>query len=161
MQEDSKWALNSFDYSNSLRIARKYRKLINKSAKNKLFFVTWPRKDDSSWYKGDRGAFFKNYNYMRQVNNKKSAILANIYNAKMVKISDYWHYIKVNHPEINLYDGDNNNPNILGSYLNALIFYKIFNDNINLEEIKYFPANISKKKANLLKSIANKDFRKL
>lgn len=153
LQEQSSWALSDFDIENSYRVAPKFNSAMASSTKNKLLFVTWPRKKSSSWYRGKTGTFFKNYDYMKRRLDSKSPKLANLLGAKMMRIGEYWHFINKNYPQINLYQSDGSHPNILGSYFNALLFYKVFSGSKNIKNIKYQPKSINESNANLLRQI--------
>jgi len=152
-QEQSSWALYKFDYDNSYRVAPKFRRASVSSVKNKILFVTWPRKPRSNWYRGKTSKIFKNAGYMSSELNKRSKKLAGYLGASEIKIGDYWNFMSKKYPNINLYDKDNSHPSLAGSYFNALLFYKVFSKSKNIANIDYVPQGLSQEDAKLLKMI--------
>jgi hypothetical protein len=152
-QEESNWALSKFGYEKSYRVAPKFKAVGASSVKHSLLFVTWPRKDHSTWYRGKTGGFFKNYNYMSNQINLRSQKLANNLGASLMNIGSYWDFMNKNYPNINLYEKDASHPNITGSYLNALLFYKVITKSKNIANIDYVPQGVTKENATIIRTI--------
>lgn len=87
-----------------------------------MFYMTWGRKDgDQSnaanyaplgTYEGMDSLLF--YRYM---------IMKMRYDASVSPVGRLWHYIRSNHPEIELYSNDGSHPSLAGSYAAACSFY--------------------------------------
>lgn len=152
-QEQSTWALYKFDYENSYRVAPKFKNASASSVKNKILFVTWPRKPHSNWYRGDTGKFFKNANYMQNELNRRSEKLASYLGASQMKVGDYWKFMNKKYPKIDLYEKDNSHPSLAGSYFNALLFYKVFSKSKNIANLTYAPSGLKEEDAQLLRMI--------
>lgn len=154
-QEEGSWALSKFSYEGSYRVAPKFKAASASSVKNKLLFVTWPRKDGSPWYRGNTNEFFKNYSYMQNQITLRSTKLANSLGASQMNIGSYWDFVNKKYPDINLYAKDANNPSVAGSYLNALLFYKVFSKSNNIANLNYAPKGLSEENASLLRQIVS------
>ena len=152
-QEHSTWPLYQFDYERSYRVAEKFRTATSSSVGKNILFVTWAKKPKSSWYRGKTSRIFKNSGYMLNEINRRSEKLANKLGAVPIKISNYWNFMNRKYPDLNLYDKDNSNPNLAGSYFNALIFYKVFSKSNNISNLNYIPEGLSEKDAKLLQLI--------
>lgn len=87
-----------------------------------LFFMTWGRKDGDAancpfWppvctYSGMDSLLYERYMMMGADNA-----------AEVSPVGAVWHYIRDNHPEIELYSGDGSHPSAAGSYAAACCFY--------------------------------------
>lgn len=65
------------------------------------------------------------YEGMDSMLNLRYRIMADDNEAYVSPVGEVWHYIRDNHPEIDLYTGDGSHPTIRGSYLAAITFYTI------------------------------------
>ncbi len=65
------------------------------------------------------------YEGMDSMLNLRYRIMAEDNEALVSPVGEVWHYIRDNHPEIDLYTGDGSHPTIRGSYLAAITFYTI------------------------------------
>lgn len=87
-----------------------------------MFFMTWGRKDGDAmncptWppvctYDGMDSLLHERYMQMGADNA-----------AEVSPVGAVWHYIRDNHPEIELYSGDGSHPSVAGSYAAACAFY--------------------------------------
>lgn len=87
-----------------------------------MFYMTWGRKDgDASnagaypplgTYEGMDSLLFYRYMIMKMRND-----------ASVSPVGRLWHYIRSNHPEIELYSTDGSHPSLAGSYAAACSFY--------------------------------------
>ncbi len=90
-----------------------------------MFYMTWGRKNgDASncavWppvctYEGMDSLLYLRYMMMGQMND-----------AVVSPVGAVWRYLRVNHPEIELYLGDESHPSVEGSYAAAVCFYSCF-----------------------------------
>lgn len=90
-----------------------------------VFYMTWGRKNGdasncASWppvctYQGMDSLLSLRYMQM-----------ADFENALLSPVGRLWHYIRDNHPEIELYDTDGSHPSLAGSYAAACSFYVMF-----------------------------------
>lgn len=94
----------------------------NHACSQPMFYMTWGRKNGDAmncqyapWvctYEGMDSALRATYTYMAQVNH-----------TEISPVGPVWRYIRNNHPNIELYSGDESHPSLAGSYAAACAFY--------------------------------------
>ena len=89
-----------------------------------LFFMTWGRKN------GDAGNCASwppvcTYAGMDSLLNLRYRMMADSNDAYVSPVGAVWHYIRDNHPSIELYSGDGSHPSPNGSYAAACTFYSL------------------------------------
>ena len=94
----------------------------NDSLVEPMFYMTWGRKNGDAYnaqfyaplatYEGMDSLLYERYMYMGQA-----------FNASVCPVGRVWHYLRDNHPEIELYQRDESHPSIAGSYVAACAFY--------------------------------------
>ncbi len=106
-----------------------------------LLFMTWGRKN------GDKELCKKyssscSYNEMQKIISERYNFLASKLAVSVVPCGLGWSYFQNEKKDINLYDEDEKHSNIIGSYLNACVFYSVL-FNKSPEGEQYNPANLS------------------
>ena len=94
----------------------------NDSCTRPMFYMTWGREN------GDQIncpilPWLCTYEGMDSMLNLRYRIMAEDNEAYLSPVGEVWHYIRDNHPEIDLYTGDGSHPSIRGSYVAAITFY--------------------------------------
>lgn len=89
-----------------------------------VFYMTWGRKNGDAYncpnypplctYEGMDSLLYHRYLMMAELNN-----------AAVSPVGAVWHYLRDNHPEIELYDPDESHPSKAGTYAAAATFYTI------------------------------------
>jgi hypothetical protein len=87
-----------------------------------VFYMTWGRKNGdasncASWPP------VCTYNGMDSLLNLRYQMMAQQNDAIVSPVGEVWNYVRVNHPEIELYQSDESHPSIAGTYLAACTFY--------------------------------------
>ena len=87
-----------------------------------VFYMTWGRKNGdasncASWPP------VCTYNGMDSLLNLRYQMMAQQNDAIVSPVGEVWNYLRVNHPEIELYQSDESHPSIAGTYLAACTFY--------------------------------------
>lgn len=100
-----------------------------------MFYMTWGRKNGDQdnaiyfpvlgTYEGMDSMLAVRYTYMAEVND-----------ASLCPVGRVWRYLRDNHSDIELYQGDGSHPSLAGSYAAACAFYVMFFHR-NPEEISY------------------------
>lgn len=98
--------------------------LINEynSCAETVFYMTWGRKNGdasncTSWPP------VCTYNGMDSLLNLRYRMMAQQNDAIVSPVGEVWNYMRVNHPEIELYQSDESHPSTAGTYLAACTFY--------------------------------------
>lgn len=94
----------------------------NNACSRPMFYMTWGREN------GDQSncvflPYLCTYEGMDSMLNLRYRIMAEDNEAVLSPVGEVWHYIRDNHPEIDLYTGDGSHPSIRGSYVAAITFY--------------------------------------
>jgi len=133
LQEQSLWALFPYSRKRFFEYASLFATEIEKTGARPVFFVTWAREPNSNWYNKHKLAdVLKNYDNMQYLINYNYQKMADNTGGLIVPVGDYWN--NVNSSGLSLYINDGSHPNIHGSYLTALVFYKyLISQNTNGE----------------------------
>ncbi len=119
-----------------------------------VFFMTWPLEATHSSYTDPKLPSLKNYKNMHRLIKGYSKALSNKYDMYTVPVGDYWLYAVTGDTKLNLYGADRSTPSLEGSYLTALVFYKMLVDG-TLDDIAYVPEGMTKETQAELISIAS------
>ncbi len=93
------------------------------SSYSKIYiFQTWPRKNKPEMHKKLSSSFVE---------------LKNKIGLDIIPVGEIWNQVINENPEINLYVEDLSHPNIFGSYLAALTFYKFLSKLLGIETLKF------------------------
>lgn len=121
IQNQSQWAFFEQDRKAALYYGKKIVSAIDAVGAVPVFFVTWPREPGSIDYV--RSRFMKDFSYSYRTINRHSKIVAKNIGAEIIPVSSYWYVTMRQMRGINLYS-DGSHPSLVGTYLNALVFYK-------------------------------------
>ncbi|MBR1550652.1 MAG: T9SS type A sorting domain-containing protein [Bacteroidales bacterium] len=90
-----------------------------------MFYMTWGHKNGDSrnapyfpvlgTYEGMDSMLCMRYMYMAEAND-----------ASLCPVGRVWRFLRVNHPEVELYQADDSHPTVAGSYAAACAFYTMF-----------------------------------
>ncbi|MCB1783045.1 MAG: hypothetical protein KDI13_03545 [Alphaproteobacteria bacterium] len=155
LQEQSTWAMFDDNRKKTREYAANFTNEARQIGAKTLIYQTWPRKQGTSWYKEAQFASaLKDSNHMQSITASQTKFLADLIQAKVVPVSDYWMFTIDQHPDLELYDKDGSHPSLLGSYLTALIFYRTLTDRAP-QETAYIPAGLEEMPAAQIKKIAS------
>ena len=116
-----------------------------------VFYMTWGREN------GDASNCVSwppvcTYEGMDSLLNLRYRIMGDDNEAYVSPVGAVWHYIRDNHPDIDLYSSDGSHPSLAGSYAAACTFYSIlFQKNPTLVS---FNSSLSESDANTIKEAA-------
>ncbi len=89
-----------------------------------MFYMTWGRKNGDA----DNCASYPplcTYEGMDSLLYHRYLLMAEQNHAAVSPVGAVWHYLRDNHPEIELYNSDESHPSLAGSYAAAAIFYTV------------------------------------
>ncbi|MCQ2264492.1 MAG: T9SS type A sorting domain-containing protein [Bacteroidales bacterium] len=117
---DSQFMSQTYPYAKQLcELVRQY----NPSA-NVVFYMTWGRKNGDS----DNCPVFPplcTYEGMDSLLYLRYMTMARDFDSQVSPVGALWHYLRDNHPEIELYASDGSHPSLAGTYAAACSFYAI------------------------------------
>ncbi|MGH1376238.1 MAG: DUF4886 domain-containing protein [Alphaproteobacteria bacterium] len=157
MQPQSEWANNNSRIRNTEAALSLWRKRIKQNGTRLVFFMTWARQDRVGWYQSSNFSQFKNHRAMYNRINKHSVSLVKKYDMMLAPIGAYWQYALGHYPDLNLYDRDGSHPSSEGSFLIALVFYKMLVDS-TIEDITYWPRYINMQEKKAVLELVSKKF---
>ncbi len=107
---------------------------LSNSCSQPVFFRTWGRENGFSSPDCDEFPWMCTYEGMDDELAQNYQILAEQNNTLISPVGDVWRYLRIHHPDLQLYTGDGSHPSQIGSYAAAVTFYTIFfnTDPINL-----------------------------
>ena len=94
----------------------------NSSCTRPMFYMTWGRENGDA----SNCAVWPpvcTYDGMDSLLNLRYRMMGEMNEAYVSPVGVVWHYIRDNHPQIDLYTGDGSHPTIRGSYVAAVTFY--------------------------------------
>ena len=100
-----------------------------------MFYMTWGRKYGDEYNR----PFFPpigTYEGMDSLLALRYRMMADQNDASLCPVGKVWHYLRDNHPEIELYQSDNSHPSLAGTYAAACSFYTMLFLR-NPEDIRY------------------------
>jgi uncharacterized membrane protein YhaH (DUF805 family) len=123
-QEQSDWALrpDGIDSANQAIPALVHD--IVKAGARPVFFVTWARKPGSDSYPQEDGIDMRSAGYMQRTLDTQSVRLAKQTGADTVMVGDLWAKAEEADDSLDLYLGDGSHPDMAGTYLTALAFFR-------------------------------------
>ena len=119
-----------------------------------VLFMTWPLEASHSSYTNPDLPKLKNYKNMHRLIKGYSKALSNKYGMFTVPVGDYWMYAITGNSKLKFYAPDRSTPTLEGSYLTALVFYKMLIDS-TLDDIAYLPEGMTPETQAELISIAS------
>lgn len=87
-----------------------------------MFYMTWGHKKGDA----DNAVYYpplSTYEGMDSLLRERYLYMGKTFDASVCPVGKVWHYIRHNHPKIELYQNDNSHPTIEGSYAAACAFY--------------------------------------
>jgi hypothetical protein len=148
LQEQSLWATTPAFVNQTFTIANTWRSAIPRNTKI-LVFETWPRKPNTVWYSSPDQQL-KSFESMHDLIILNTKALAEKLDGRVVMVGEKWSKI-VRKTNIDLYDSDGSHPNLAGTYLAALVFYRLLTGRSKI--IIQWKPDISEYVADQLKSI--------
>jgi hypothetical protein len=89
-----------------------------------MYYMTWGRKNgDPVFYRVYSGYTDSTYEYMDSLLRARYLHVADTNQAEVTPVGAVWRYLRVNHPNIELYAADESHPSLAGSYAAACSFY--------------------------------------
>lgn len=153
LQERSLWAAFPKEVQDSFALAPSWNEKLKQHTSKVLFFATWARKPESSWYKHPDTSFLKNAREFQLNLDDKAYNLSKLLGAEPIYVGNYWMRTLFQNPSMPLYAPDDSHPSVTGTYFTALIFYRYISGS-NLSEIIFVPQETSPENAQILKNIA-------
>ena len=92
-----------------------------------IFYMTWGKENGDTYYCNYPyiPEVFCTYEGMDSILNKHYRILGEENQGWVSPVGEVWHYLRDNHPELNLYSSDGSHPSITGSYASAITFFAL------------------------------------
>lgn len=149
MQEHSLWTTTPALINMTMQIADTWKSAIPANSAV-LVYETWPRKPGTNWYHSADYQQLQSFELMRSKIAFNTGVLARRLNAQVVWVGEQWSQI-TEKSNIDLYDQDGSHPNLAGTYLSALVFYRQITGRSG-SAIQWQP-DISEQVAKQLKSI--------
>lgn len=87
-----------------------------------MFYKTWGRKNGDQ-QKCAEWPEVCTYEGMDSLLSARYTMMADTNHAHIAPAGDVWKYLRLHHPEIDLYNPDGSHPNLAGSYASAVTFY--------------------------------------
>lgn len=97
-------------------------KILNQCRKTMLY-LTWGRQPGNDLYSFLNSPYGGDYSEMQHHLTENYLDLAESLDAEIAPVGAVWKYVIDNHPEVNLYMGDESHPSLAGTYLAACTFY--------------------------------------
>tara|TARA_R110002050_G_scaffold2603_6_gene14872 strand:+ start:18682 stop:19752 length:1071 start_codon:yes stop_codon:yes gene_type:complete len=89
-----------------------------------MYYMTWGRKNgDPVFYRIYSGYTDSTYEYMDSLLRARYMHVADTNQAEVTPVGAVWRYLRLNHPNIELYTADESHPSLAGSYAAACSFY--------------------------------------
>lgn len=89
-----------------------------------MYYMTWGRKNgDPVFYRIYSGYTDSTYEYMDSLLRARYLRLADTNQAEVSPVGALWRYLRLNHPNIELYAADESHPSLAGTYAAACGFY--------------------------------------
>lgn len=152
LQEQSLWASLPGGVDNSAHAVKHFAFEIQRHGAKPVLFMTWQRKPGSHWYQDKEYDYLKGPDMMLDALNQHTHELGDSLGAMVADVGLYWHK-SIGENGIDLYDPDGSHPNEAGTYLSALVFYKILTGH-DVTKITWAPPSVSKENAQKLRSSA-------
>ena len=111
-----------------------------------MYYMTWGRKNgDPVFYRIYSGYTDSTYEYMDSLLRARYLRVADTNQAEVSPVGALWRYLRLNHPNIELYAADESHPSLAGTYAAACSFYTtIFRkDPLNLSYDASLNANMA------------------
>jgi hypothetical protein len=129
---------------------------IRQAGAKPIVYETWARKPGSDWYdltKYPEGGFGNPAYMQNQIDTITNQFAAEI-GAHVVPVGDFWVACEKRPGAPDLYYRDGTHPSLAGSYLIALLLYRMFTAH-SLANVRYIPNGMSPEDALLLKKCAS------
>ena len=156
MQPQSLWATSEGNFFKTQTAMRLWVNAIREVGAKPVFFMTWPRRAGSHWYRNPRYNLKNMDNMHLNIYNATSVIERQYSDLIVVPVGDYWMYAMDLDRGFNLYFDDGSHPSSEGTYFNALLFYKYLVGN-SVNDLRARPKNISKEKNDVIVSVVMTD----
>ncbi len=130
--------------------------LARKSGTQPIVYETWSRKPGSDWYdpaKYPNSGMINPEQMQMQIDRVTNAVAAQI-KAPVVPVGDYWAACRPLKGAPEIYAPDATHPNVVGTYLIALLFYRYLTGH-SLEHVTYVASGIGTESARFLKKCAS------
>lgn len=149
-QNQSGWAMEDQRTKDAYSYGGMFAKEVFNHGGVPVVMMTWPRQQGSLDYQ--RWPWYKNFEYSYNRLKYTSYKVAGHMNGLAVPIGDYWVLTLSKHPEISLYNPDGSHPSLQGSYLMALVLYKLVIGKA-LDNPDLRPAQVTEEEAKVLQAI--------
>lgn len=156
LQDNSTWAMIPEWVKRTTESTINWTSEIKAIGAKPLFVMTWPDKPDGPTYKKPEFVYMKNADNVYQIFSYETYHLAELLKATVVPVGDYWYFAVQQHPELNLYEKDSHHPSRAGSYLQALVFYRMLTGRSS-EDTSFAPRGVSTEHAGTIRKIVSYD----
>ncbi|HVX12158.1 MAG TPA: hypothetical protein VHC22_13335 [Pirellulales bacterium] len=152
IQEQSFWAITNIEASTDYM--ERFDKLAHQSGAKTVLYLTWPRKPGSHWYTDGQTAFLRTPDYMLHQFIRQTYTVSLITGASTADVGIYWWRVLKEYPQIELYEPDGTHQSMAGSYLAALVFYKMLTHR-DVTRTTFLPAGVSETDADTLRTVVS------
>lgn len=155
LQPQSLWATTEGRFFETQSAIKLWDSAIREAGAITVFFMTWPRREDSYWYRHPDYNITSAQDMYRNIY-KATDVLERQFDMLVVPVADHWMYGQTRYKSLDLYHKDGSHPSQKGAFLNALLFYKtLIND--DLEPITVRPSSIGQEHFSAIKELAKMD----
>jgi len=140
LQPQSAWAMTKIRTMSTDQALKEWVRRINGIGAVPVFYMTWIRQPGSDWYTSSmKGAdMFKSPQIMYKYIQYYTNVLVKKHDLVLVPVGEYWMNMIRKHPEVTVFAPDGLHASPAGSYMVALLFYKMLVNN-TLDDITYYP----------------------
>ncbi len=138
LQEHSNWGVSQSQLSDTWQYAAMFDELVNTAGGESVLYITWPKRSGS--YEGRNLPHYGAELALRRRVFVHTMLVASSIGASVVNVGVAWSNMQHEHTEIELYE-DFLHPNMYGTYLSALVFYKHFSQR-DVTQIPFAPSQI-------------------
>ena len=121
-----------------------------------VLFETWPRKPRSHWYLDtETGPVLKSADNMAAAIHRETVSLSAADGVSTVMVGDVWARVLRERPGLELYNPDGTHPGPAGTYLAALLFYRVFSGHAP-DATTFVPPGVAEADAAFLRAAASR-----
>jgi hypothetical protein len=155
LQEQSQWTGSQARIDDTYSAVDNWNQAARQIGATPVLYETWADKAGSPAYTDARSYFFRlTPEQVQEHIDAQSSALARHFGMAIVPVGRYWAYAEEQSNAPNLYAPDYHHPSVAGSYLTALIFYRLFTGNA-LAQVTYHPPELTREQAKFLIEIAS------
>ena len=156
LQEQSEWTGSQARIEQTYSSVNNWNQAARHVGAKPILYETWADEAGSPFYTEKDSYFFgQNPDQVQENIDAESTTLAQHFDMAIVPVGNYWAYAEKQPNAPELYAVDHHHPSIAGTYLTALIFYRVFTGHTP-SNVTYRPPELTPEQAQFLIEIASK-----